>query len=99
MRYWTVAALVLATATTALAQDPHRNRMNDSYPAIHPEERAVRLPDPFGNRMNVRFEESAAKELSGAPNPYANRMNDRWTPPAVTPKPAERRPVEPRVTP
>ena len=95
MRSFTIAALLAAMATVALAQDPNPNgnRMNDPWlRQARPQETArpyalSALPDPAVNRMNVVYGPERATELSGAPNPYGNRMNVQW-PKAKAPKPA-----------
>lgn len=75
--------ILTAILAAPLTPDPNRNRLNDSFPDARitaPEQSA---PEPFGNRMNVRFEEGVARELTGGPNPYVNRMNEDWPRPAL----------------
>ncbi len=91
MRNLAVVAMLAAMASTAFAQEPARNRMNDPYPGAKQQECAgclaseVGLASSYGNRMNVSYSESGARELTGGPNPYANRMNLEW--PKAQPKP------------
>jgi hypothetical protein len=83
-------ALLLGMAALAFAQDPNRNRMNDPTPA-NPVVREGVLPMywmPYENRMNARFGEARAGDLTGAPPPNRNRMNAVY-PAAAAPAPAK----------
>ena len=75
--------MLTAMLTAALVPDPNRNRMNDQAPQVRITAPEKSAPEPFGNRMNVRFEAGTANELTGAPNPYVNRMNEIWPRPAL----------------
>ena len=79
MRTFAAAAMVVALGTTAFAQDPYQNRMNDPYPEARQWDAGEfsRNPSPFANRMNVQYGESGAPAMTGGPNPYGNRMNDQ----------------------
>ncbi|RPH43402.1 MAG: hypothetical protein EHM91_08765 [Planctomycetota bacterium] len=88
MRTFAVAAMLVALATTAFAQDPHRNRMNDPYPEARQWDAAEPSSvSPYVNRMNVQYGESVAPAMTGGPNPYGNRMNEQV--PTSPPKPRE----------
>ena len=82
-------ALLLGMAALAFAQDPYRNRMNDPTPS-QPVVREGVLPTywmPYENRMNARFGEARAGDLTGGPPPNRNRMNVVY-PAAAAPAPA-----------
>jgi len=107
MRIFMTAAILAAMATTALGQDPNRNRMNDQFPEVGQQEKVARPAaqatelSPYENRMNVRFQESTSVELTGGPNPYGNRMNFEWpkaqpkAEPKAQPKEVERTRIDP----
>lgn len=97
MRYITTVAMLAAMVTAALAQDPNRNRMNDQFPEVGPPSAQANSPSMYGNRLNVRYRESAFAEVTGGPSQYGNRMNFQW-PKAeskVQPKEVERVRIDP----
>lgn len=103
MRTIKTLVMLAAMAAAALAQDPNRNRMNDQFPEVRQQETVQRpsaqgiLPSAFENRMNVRYQEGTAAELTGGPNPYGNRMNVVW--PKAQPKPVEKSTFDPAPSP
>ncbi len=81
MRILAISAMLLGFAATGFAQDPNRNRMNESYSEARQPEPAdhasAAMPPANSNRMNVEYSKSTV-ELAGAPNSTGNRMNDAW---------------------
>jgi hypothetical protein len=86
----TLATLLVMTAL-AFGLDPYRNRMNDEYPVVEPQEalgwaplvgpqETLRLapadvPPATENRMNYQYPQGPAPELAAVPNPSENRLN------------------------
>lgn len=98
--------MLAAMAAAGLAQDPNRNRMNETYPKVAADEHAAPSvqggqPAPWGNRLNVVYQAGAARELTGAPPPNRNRMNETWPKAAAPapPKEAPQAPVDPTPSP
>ncbi|MBV8882015.1 MAG: hypothetical protein JO332_18815 [Planctomycetaceae bacterium] len=103
MKYLAAAALMAVLAAPLFAQDPHRNRMNETYGEVRHDERVARpdasssLPQPTLNRMNATDDRRETRDMSGWPPPTLNRMNDPR--PAHQPRRPEPRPdyPEPRL--
>ncbi len=85
MRTLATLALLLGITAQSFAQDPNRNRMNEPYPEVKPQENLGRAPaaapPATANRMNVQSPEAPASELAGGPNPSENRLNMEWARP------------------
>ncbi|HVE42474.1 MAG TPA: hypothetical protein VNM14_21510 [Planctomycetota bacterium] len=85
MRTLATLALLLGVTATSFAQDPNRNRMNEPYPEVRPQESLghapAAAPPATANRMNVQYPDVPASELAGGPDPSENRLNMEWAQP------------------